>query len=115
MVEKWVTYPIFEKTCHEPAAQFLTEADDPVLGPGVDLKVEALGSSEVIDEEMALSLSLSLQAGCELRVTNERIRCSDMITADVLDNGLGILEQFLLHIRVAGGRTYPTQLIVDIQ
>lgn len=84
------TYPVFEKTCHESAAQLLAEADDSILGAGVDFKIEASGSLEVINEVLALICCVGFHQSAELGIPNEGIDGSHMVGADLLHDVLGV-------------------------
>ncbi len=107
-------YPVLEQTCHEPAAELLAEADHTVLGAGVDLKVKALGGSEVVDEELAFHLGVGLELVAELGVLDEGVGGGDMVITDLLDDVLGLIEQLLLGVKVTCRGDYGTQLLVDL-
>jgi hypothetical protein len=80
------TYPIPEQASHKPTAQFLPKAYNPVLRPRVDLELEALGSLEVLDEQLTFLLGLLPQPGIELGVADERVCSLNVILADVVDS-----------------------------
>jgi len=110
-----MTYPVLEESCHEPAAQLLSKADNPVLGAGVDLEIEPLGGGQVVDKDLALSLSIGLQEGTEFGVPDEGVGGGDMVHADLVDDVLGFAQQILLGLTVTGCGDYCAQLLVDLQ
>lgn len=110
-----MTYPILEKICHEPAAQLLSEADDPILGAGVDLQIKALGSRQVVNKDLTLGLSLGLQKSTKLGVPDEGVGGGDMVDTDLVDDVLGLAQQILLSLTVTGCGDYCAQFLVDLQ
>lgn len=108
------THPVLEETRHEPAAELLAEADDAVLGAGVDFEVEPLRGGEVVDEELALDLGIGLELVAELGVLEEVLGGGDMVVADLLDDVLGLVQQLLLGVEITCRRDYGAQLLVDL-
>jgi hypothetical protein len=110
-----ITNPISQQICHEPAAQLLAKANNPVLGPSIDFEVEALGGDNVVDELLAVVLDIGRDLLLQLWVLDKGLNGENVVVADFLDQGSGLVQNLGLgRIVASGGRNGP-QVFVDAE
>jgi hypothetical protein len=109
------TNPILEQICHESAAQLLTKANDSVLGSGIDLQLEALSSINVVHQLSTVVLNQARESLLQFRVPEERLGSGDMVLADLLYQGRGLLKDLGLGLLGANGGGNLAQLVEDLE
>lgn len=110
-----MTNPVSQHKCHEPAAQLLAKADHSILGPRVNLQIEALSRNDVVNQLLTVVLDLGGYLLLQFRVPDEGLYRGYMVVADVLDYDSGLVEDLGLRLFVVRRCGNAFQALVDLE